>query len=233
MLQIRNTWLWSLVLGIFMPLGMVFGFTRIGDATSGGEKLLFIVSGAAVFSVAAEGIMSLAQRVGAIKSTGMLVYYASLPISKGAFIAALVLSRMLLVIPGLMTPILVARFVLGEDFSISPVLLVLFPLTGLTLSAFGMAIGSFIEQPEVIAIATNLLVYVLLLASPVLIPADSLPAPLRFLGYLLPPTYAAEALRFSLRGDLGAGFLLDLAVLTVMAGATLTLAGRWIRWRVA
>ncbi|MEU2156434.1 ATP-binding cassette domain-containing protein [Streptomyces sp. NPDC019396] len=233
MLEVRTTWTWSLLFGLLMPVAMVFGLSRIGGGLNDASSLLYIVSGAAIFSVATEGIATLAQRIGVIKNDGMMVYYASLPISKASFVAAMVLSRLLLIMPGLITPMIAAGLMYDVDFTISPALVLVLPLSCLALSAIGLAIGTLIDSMELIVVITNLLIFVLLLAAPVLIPPDSLPLPLRVLGYLLPPTYAADALRHTLSGDLGAAFTLDIAVLAAMTVFGLAGAARWIRWRLA
>ncbi|MEV0780192.1 ABC transporter ATP-binding protein/permease [Streptomyces sp. NPDC050428] len=233
MLEVRTTWTWSLLFGLLMPVAMVFGLSRIGGGLNDANSLLYIVSGAAIFSVATEGVATLAQRIGVIKNDGMMVYYASLPISKASFVAAMILSRLLLIMPGLITPMIAAGLMYDVDFVISPALVIVLPLSCLALSAIGLAIGTLIDSMELIVVITNLLIFVLLLAAPVLIPPDSLPLPLRIIGYLLPPTYAAEALRHTLTGDLDAVFALDIAVLAAMTVLGLAGATRWIRWRLA
>ncbi|MFD6889361.1 ATP-binding cassette domain-containing protein [Streptomyces sp. NPDC059957] len=231
MLEVRSTWPWTLMFGCLMPLAMVFGLSRIGTTPAGPESMLYIVSGAAVFALATEGIATLAQRIGHLKSQGQMLYYASLPINKASFVAALVCARLVLVAPGLLTPVLAAKYLFGADVVLSPALLLVLPLSALALAALGMTIGSLIDDVELTVVVTNLLVFVLLLASPVLMPPESLPAPLRLAGMLLPPTYAAEGLRLSLAGDIGPALLIDLLVLTVMAAAGLAAAARWLRWR--
>lgn len=233
MLEVRTTWPWTLVLGLLMPIAMVFGLSRIGGGLDDPTSLLYIVSGAAVFAVATEGIATLAQRIGAIKTDGMMLYYASLPIGKTPFIAALVLSRLIIVMPGLLTPIVAGKLFYDVDFVISPALLLVIPLAALAVSALGMAIGSLVDSLDLIVVITNLIIFVLLLASPVLIPAESLPLPLQLLGYLMPPTYAADALRLALSGEFGFDFTVDVLVLACMALFGLAAASRWIRWRTS
>jgi ABC-2 type transport system permease protein len=231
MLEVRTTWTWSLVFGLLMPVAMVFGLTRIGVNHVDSSSVLYVVSGTAVFALTAEGVATLAQRVGAIRSQGMMVYYASLPITPAPFLAALVLSRLLLVLPGVFTPVIAARLMYGLSFPVSPALLLIVPLASLALSAFGLVVGMFVDSVELIVIITNLLLFVLLLAAPVLIPSLALPVPLRVAGYLLPPTYAADGFRHALNGQLGGTFIVDVLVLGVMAVCALYGAGRWTRWR--
>ena len=72
-----------------------------------------------------------------------------------------------------------------------------------------------------------------LFASPVMIPAKLLPLPLQWLEYLLPPTYAADALHRVLANTLDARLLLDLAVLAAFAAASLVGVAKGLPWRVA
>jgi len=232
MLEIRTTWYWFLVFTMFMPLSMVFGFARIGSGLSDRVSLIYIISGAAVFSVATEGIVTMSQRVGQMKKEGMLVYYASLPINKVAFIMALMFSRLIVILPGMLMPILVGPLLYNVNLEFSPWILILLPLSGLSLSAIGMAIGSLINSLELIAVITNVLIFVLLMAAPVFIPAESLPLPLQILGYFLPPSYAADALRHTLAGTIGMAFYVDMAVLVGMTIASFYILARWLRWRL-
>ncbi|MER7402195.1 ATP-binding cassette domain-containing protein [Streptomyces sp. NPDC000070] len=233
MLEVRTTWSWVLMFGLLMPAAMVFGLTRIGNGLADEQSLLYIVSGAAVFAVANEGIGTLAQRIGVLRQDGMMVYYASLPISRISFLAAMVFSRLLLILPGLITPMIVAKLMYDTDFVISPALLLVLPLSCMALSAIGLAIGTLVRSMDLLLVIVNLMIFVLLLVAPVLIPIESLPLPLQVFGYLLPPTYAAESLRLALVGDFGATFLFDITVLTAMTAAGLVGASRWIRWRTA
>ncbi|HJZ50240.1 MAG TPA: hypothetical protein VKE41_23880, partial [Roseiflexaceae bacterium] len=66
-MEVRNSWYLLLVFSLVMPVSMVFGFARIGSGLSDSAGLLRIITGAAVFAVANEGIVVLAHRVGVMK----------------------------------------------------------------------------------------------------------------------------------------------------------------------
>jgi ABC-2 type transport system permease protein len=232
MLEVRTTWYWFVVFGMFMPLSMVFGFARIGSGLTDRNSLIFIISGAAIFSVATEGIVTMAQRVGTMKKEGMLVYYASLPISKVAFIMAIMFSRLIVALPGMLMPILVGPLLYNVSLEPSLWILILLPLTALALSAIGMVLGSLVNSLELVAVITNVLIFVLLMGAPVFIPVESLPLPMQIIGYLLPPTYAADALRHALDGSTGAAFYLDLLALVLMTLLSFYALARWLRWRL-
>jgi ABC-2 type transport system permease protein len=231
LLEMRTNWYWLFIFSIFMPLSMVFGFTRIGSGLSDRESLLFILSGAAIFAVATQGVVTLSFKIGEMKKEGMLVYYASLPINKSAFVMAVVLSSMLISLPGMVLPILAGPVLYGVGFEFNLWVLLLLPLCALSLSAVGMTLGSAIPSLELTSVLTNILIFVMLFAAPVFIPWASLPLPLQLFAYLLPPTYAADALRMALSGDTGPAFLLNVGVLVAMTIVSFWGLTRWLRWR--
>ncbi|MFI0781011.1 ABC transporter ATP-binding protein/permease [Streptomyces sp. NPDC021212] len=233
MLTVRTSWHVHMVFGIFMPLTMVFGFSRIGSGLTDELSLTYIASGSGVFAIAALGTTAIAQRIGAIKAEGSMLYYASLPISKVAFVMAFVAARLLLIAPGLVTSLIAVRLLYGLDLTLSPMLLIVYPLTALPLAALGLVIGSLIDRIELISIVTYVLNFVLLLGAPLLIPAKALPLPLKALSWVMPTTYGSDAIRRSVSDNIDATFGLDILVLTVMTVLALTIADRSLRWRAS
>ncbi|MFI1734794.1 ABC transporter ATP-binding protein/permease [Streptomyces acidicola] len=233
MLIVRTSWHVHIVFGIFMPLTMVFGFSRIGSGLTDQSSLLYIASGSGVFSIAALGTTAIAQRIGAIKAEGSMMYYASLPISKVAFVTAFVAARLLLIAPGLVTSLLAVEVLYDIELTLSPTLLFVYPLTALPLAALGLVIGSLIDKIELISIVTYMLNFLLLLGAPLLIPLESLPIVLRVISYVMPTSYGADAIRHSVTGDIDGTFALDVAVLAVASVASLWIADRALRWRAS
>ncbi|MFE6939049.1 ABC transporter ATP-binding protein/permease [Streptomyces chartreusis] len=233
MLIVRTSWHVHMVFGIFMPLTMVFGFSRIGSGLTDQASLLYIASGSGVFSIAALGTTAIAQRIGAIKAEGSMMYYASLPISKVAFVTAFVAARLLLIAPGLVTSLLAVEVLYDIELTLSPTLLFVYPLTALPLAALGLVIGSLIDKIELISIVTYMLNFLLLLGAPLLIPMESLPVALRVISYVMPTSYGADAIRHSVTGDIDGTFALDVAVLAVASVASLWIADRALRWRAS
>ena len=232
MLEIRTIWYWYFIFSLVLPLAMVFGFTRIGSGLIDTNSLIYIISGSAIFSVANDGLYTMAVRIGSMKKEGMLLYYASLPINKVAFVTAIMLSRLSVTLPGMIGPMVFGSLIYKVDLNFNVWIVVLLPLTALALSAIGMALGSLINSLEMIQIIVNLLLFILIMAAPVFIPWQSLPLPLKLLGYLLPPSYAADALRRVLSGTIDASFYLDIAILLLMTSVSFVILNRWLNWRI-
>ncbi|MGW7824549.1 ABC transporter ATP-binding protein/permease [Streptomyces puniciscabiei] len=233
MLIVRTSWHVHVVFGIFMPLTMVFGFSRIGSGLTDQSSLLYIASGSGVFSIAALGTTAIAQRIGTIKAEGSMMYYASLPISKIAFVTAFIAARLLLIAPGLLTSLLAVEVLYDIRLTLSPTLLFVYPLTALPLAALGLVIGTLIDRIELISIVTYMLNFLLLLGAPLLIPLEALPVVLRVVSHAMPTSYGADAIRHSITGDIDGSFATDVAFLAVTSVASLWIADRTLRWRVS
>lgn len=232
LLEIRNTWYWHVIFALILPVAFVFGFGRLGGDPASSRSLLYIVSGSAVFAVANDGLYVMASRIGLMRRDGRLLYYASLPISQTAFVLAQILSRLLITLPGMLVPILFGSWLYDLSFHFSPWILLLLPLTGLSLSAMGMLLGTMVENLEILQMIANLLLFTLVMAAPVFTPMDALPLPLQVVGLVLPPTYAAAALRAILSGTIDAAFYLDLGILGGMTLVGFFAVKRWLRWYV-
>jgi ABC-2 type transport system permease protein len=232
MLEIRTLWYWYFVFSLFLPLAMVFGFARMGSGLTDHASLIYIISGSAIFSVANDGLYTVAVRIGSMKKEGMLLYYASLPISKIAFVIATVLARLIVTLPGMLAPLVFGSVVYHVNLEFSLWIVLLLPLVALAMCSIGMALGSFITSLEMIQIIVNMLLFMLVMAAPVFIPVQALPLPLQVIGYLLPPTYAADALRHALNGTIGTAFYTDIAVLVVMIIISFYVLNRWLRWQI-
>jgi ABC-2 type transport system permease protein len=232
MLEVRRTWYWFLIFSLILPVTMVFGFTRIGSGLTDYDSLIFIISGAAIFSVTNEGLYALAVRIGTMKKEGTLIYYASLPISKTAFLLAILLSRLVVTLPGMIVPLVFGAWLYQIPVSLNLWVLALLLLTAMALSNIGLVLGTIVGSLELVQIIVNILLFVLVMAGPIFSPMSSLPLPLQALSYILPPTYAAAALRSALHGTFDASFYLNVLVLLAFTIGGFLLSGRFLRWRM-
>ena len=232
MMEIKVSWYWYLLFSLVIPLAMVFGFARFGRGLTDQTSLIYIISGSAIFAVVNDGLYAMAMRLGAMKKEGMLVYYASLPINKVAFVMAIMTSRLLILLPGMIFPILAGSIIYNVHLQLSPWIFVLLPLTALSMSIVGMAVGLMVDNLELTNWIVTSVLFLVVMAAPVFIPISALPVPIQFLSYAFPPSYAADALRRLFVGDMGTTFYLDLAILTLMVAASFYIFRRWSFWRL-
>ena len=230
---LRTIWSLTLIFSLFMPLSLIFGLSKFGSGLADTNSLVYIITGSAIFSIGIEGIYTMSQRVSVMKAQQKFIFYASLPISKTALILALLSSRILVVgLPGILAPVFIGSLAYG--LPLQPTLIwivVLMPLTGFCLATLGMTIGVVVENQELVGLIANLLTFIMLLAAPIYIPATSLPLPLQIVSLFFPPTYAADALRHCVTGNLNQDFYSDIAVLVIMTGICFFLINKFMKWR--
>lgn len=231
-LGVRDVWIWYLFVEGVVPIAVVFAFGHYGGVRPSDGALLYIISGSLTFTLAYLGLSTMAMKLAQLWQNGSLLYYYSLPISKISFIAALLCSRLVLLLPGFITPLIGGYLLYGLDLHLDLWLLIVVALGAFTLAVAGTAIGSAIKSYELVGIITNALVFIMMLASPSFMPISSLPLPLQLLGWLLPTTYVSNALTHCLSANYDLVFYGDLAVLVVTAALATLLTARFLVWRV-
>lgn len=227
MLEVRANWYLYLLFSVLLPILVVFGFTRIGSGLTDQTSLLYIISGAITFSMASDAIYGTAVRIGTMRTDSSLVYYATLPIHHSAFILAVMLSRLVITLPGMVTPIVVGVGFYGLILQPHLILLLVLPLIAVCFATLGLVIGAFIHDMALMQMIVNALLFTLVMLAPVFIPIESLPLPLRLLSYLLPMTHAAAALRAGLMTDFDWSLALNMVVLVGTIGLCLALVQRY------
>jgi ABC-2 type transport system permease protein len=231
MLEERVMWVLTLFFTTFFPLFMVFGLGSIGSGQTR-DGLLYVITGSTVVSLVTVGITMVSQQVSFMKEQGVFLYYASLPISKGSLLLAVMASRLILQLPGIVVALVGGSMLYHFRVAPNPLLLLILPLTALALSGVGAALGLLLPSPQLVSLVSQVAIILVLFGAPVLIPIAHLPLPLQAFGLLLPPTYAADALRRAIGGLADARLLLDLIVLSLFAALSLAAVTRGLRWRL-
>jgi ABC-2 type transport system permease protein len=215
-----------------IPLLFVAGFQSIGlllllrgvvdrGSETTGEQ---VVAGSTVLVVAFVALNLLAQRFGAMRASGALDYYLTLPVPATAVVLGTAASYATFAVPGtVVTAVsggLVYRLPLGRLWLLVPVVV----LSGAALAGVGALLGLLAPRPELATVAGQLGMSAVLFLD--IIPASRLPEVLRAIRAVLPGTYGADALAVSFRPHVPWGsVLIDLLVCLLVAAASLTAAG--------
>lgn len=230
-LEFRQWLAMVLSLTIILNLGMVFAFSFIAG---GRDPALgqYFVPGAAVMSLVTLGIMMVAQDLAQQRRTGAILYYASLPISKTAYVLAVVTGNGVAALPGVVITILVGSWLFDLPLAFNPLILLAVPLSAISLAGLGAIIGLGIKNWRVVGLVAQSAMFFIMFFAPVMIPPDRLPSALQVTGWFLPPTYAARAFRAALAPGVSIDLLLDLAILAGFALGSLAIVARTLKWRL-
>ncbi|MGZ4595249.1 MAG: ABC transporter permease, partial [Actinomycetes bacterium] len=185
-----------LFVAAFQSIGLLLllrGVVDRGSETTGEQ----VVAGTTVLVVAFVALNLLAQRFGAMRASGALDYYLTLPVPPSAVVLGTAASYATFAIPGtIVTAVtggLVYRLPLGRLWLLFPVVV----LTGAALAGVGALLGLISPRLEIATVAGQLGMSAVLFLD--IIPASRMPEVLRAIRAVLPGTYGADALAVGFR----------------------------------
>jgi ABC-2 type transport system permease protein len=197
----KISWLFPLIVGVqtILSVGIIVGFGFL-FAEVDQETALFLATGAPTLLLLVIGLVLVPQMVSESKNEGTYNWMRALPVPRMAFLAADMTVWFVAMLPGLVVALLVARWHYDLALSVSPLVVVAILLVGLTATAIGYAIASFVP-PMITLLLTNLLLFGALMFSPVNFPAERLPGWLQAVHHVLPITAMADVMRGTLARD--------------------------------
>lgn len=202
------------VIQALLAAGIIVGFGfLIPDIDPG--TALFLSTGAPTVLLLTIGLVIVPQGVSRARTDGTFNYLRSLPLARPMMLAADLTVWLLIALPSVAVAVLVASLRYDLAFSIDwPVLVAASLLVTVTATAVGYAIAVSL-QPMLAQLLTQVLVFFVLLFSPITFPAGQLPAWFQTLHDVLPARPGADLLRAGLASDTFTASGRDLLVLAV------------------
>ena len=184
------------IVQIVLSFAVIYGFLFITNASNQAEKF-YLSTGAMAINVIAVTCVLAPQIVSEAKQNGIYEYQKTLPVSRIGILLSDLLIWGLLCLPGILSSILISKFGFGLDTSIGinsilSILLIIF-----SLLSVGFAIA-YILPANVVSLVTQLIMIGGLLFSPIIYPADRLPAWMITLYEYLPFVPASQIIRSSI-----------------------------------
>ena len=136
--------------------------------------MLFLATGAPAITLITMGLVALPQVVSQARLEGSLEYMRSLPVPRLAYLAADLTVWMVIVLPGVVFAVLVGVWALGLDLDVSWLIIPAALLVAVTSAAVGYAMASLLP-PMIAMLVTQVLVFAVLIFSPINFPASRLP----------------------------------------------------------
>ena len=187
------------VVQIMIAVATVVGYgLLVGDPTP--QVALFLATGAPTITLISVGLVMTPQQLAMAKTEGSLDWMRTLPVPRALFLASDVLVWTVLALPGMILGVVAGMLRFHVSLSVTPWIVGATLLVSATSAAIGYAMASLL-QPAVAQIMTQLLVFVVLLFSPVSYPADRLPGWLQTVHEILPIQPMAEIMRAGLAHD--------------------------------
>nr|WP_306823494.1 ABC transporter permease [Streptomyces sp. JJ66] len=219
-----------LFVATFQSIGIMVLLRGVVDAGPGAEARA-VVAGSSVLVVAFVALNLLAQYFGALRGSGGLDHYATLPVPPAAVVLGAAGAYASFTVPGVVVTAVTGSLLYGLPLTGLWVLLAVVPLAGAALAGLGAALGLLAPRPELATLCGQLGMSAALLLG--VLPPTALPEPAGWARDLLPSTYGVEALAatFGPAPD-WTGVALDLGVCAAVGVLALALA-TWAYRRAA
>ncbi len=216
----------AMIVQLLLGAGMVVGYGYLlGDVPE--ATALYLTTGLGVISMVTIGLVLAPQLIAQQKAAGIFDYMFSLPVPRTTSIAAGLAVNSVIALPGLAFALLVAQWNFDLSFHPKLSLLPAVALTVVTAASMGFAMAHAITSPQITALITQILIFGLILFSPINFPPDRLPGWLAATHDWLPFYHSANVVRASLTDGLATDIGRSFAILGAWAVGSWTLTA-WV-----
>ncbi len=228
--SMRNELWFAAMIQIVLSVGLVIGFgfliPDVSDTTA-----LFLVTGTATQAFVTIGLVMLPQLLAQAKEAGRIEYFLTLPISREAYLLALVTVVALMALPAVAFTVVLGAWHYDISFTFEPAFIAVALLAVFSLAGVGVAMAVYSPHQQVTNAMTQLIIFYVLFFAPVLLPKEQLPELLQFTSNFAPPTYAADGVRATLTDLPGTHLARSLWVMSGFAAGSLVLSAVAMRRR--
>lgn len=187
----------SLVVQLMIAVGFVVGIGFFYPQVTP-DMAKYLTTGAPTISMLMVGLVLVPQMVALARTQGTFEYIWSLPVPRLVYVAADATIWILVSLPGVILSLILGavyyHFSLAVSFLVIPAILL--------IAVTGVFVGYFIAhgapRPQMAQLATQIIVFGIMIFSPVMYPIEQLPGWLATVHRVLPVSYMAELSRGTL-----------------------------------
>lgn len=217
------------VVQVFIAVATVVGYgLLVGDPPP--DVAAYLATGAPTVTLITIGLVLTPQLLSQSKVEGSLDWMRTLPVPRGLFLVSDLLVWTLLALPGMVLGVVVGAARFDVELSLAPWLVPATLLVSLTAASVGYALASLLP-PVLVQLITQMLVFVVLLFSPVSYPAERMPAWLQGVHDWAPVEPMAQLVRAGLAQETFAVPGRSMVVLLVWCVVSVTAAAVALRRR--
>ena len=160
----------------------------------------YLSTGAPTVSVLLVGLVVLPQELARQHESGADDFLCSLPVRPGVRLLATLTPHLVLSLPGALLSLAVAAWYFDFTLRPNPLALVALAFVAMTGAAIGNAVAAIARQPLATSVISNVLMFFVMLFSPINFPAARLPGWLQTVHDVLPLEAMADLVRRTLSG---------------------------------
>ncbi len=201
---LRTTIAFVLVIQLLMGAGMayIYGF-YLGGVPA--QAALYIVTGIPALALAPIGLVWVPSVIGLQKLRETYDFVWSMPVPRLMSAASTFTTFTLAAVPGTALSLTIAAVRYGVDLRVSWLIVPAVVLSALMATSVGFALGHAVPDPRLTNLITNVIVFVVLLFSPIVVPIEQFPDWLAAVHRALPLYPMATVVRDALSDGLVTG----------------------------
>jgi len=200
----------EIMIAVGFVIGIGFFYPQINPTIA-----KFLTTGAPTLILLMVGLVIAPQMVVMARVEGTFDYIWSLPIPRMVYLAADATIWLLITLPGVLLALIIGASYHNFTLEVSPLVVPALLLIAMTGIFVGYAFAHGAPKPQMAHVATQIIVFAMMIFSPVMYPVEQLPNWLVALHKVLPIQYMAELSR---------GTLTDL---DVNLGLAFSITGAW------
>ncbi len=210
-----------LVIQVMLGAGMAitYGFF-LGDLPRPAK--LYLATGIPALALIPLGFLAVPMVVGNLRANGSYDFVWSLPVPRLAAAAATFTVYTLLALPGTIVALVVAAWNYHVTLHVGPSIVPALLLTSLMSTSVGYGMAHGISDPRVTNLIGNILIFFVLLFSPIIVPISQFPGWLAAIHRVLPFHHMAVVIRAALGGGADSGVATSYFTLTAW------MVGSWL-----
>lgn len=184
------------IVQVLMAVATVIGYgLLVGDPSP--EVALYLATGAPTVTLITVGLVMTPQVVAQSKTEGSFDWMRTLPVPRPAFLCADLLVWSMLALPGMVLGVIAGALRFDLSLSPAPWIVAAALVVSVTAASVGYAMATLLP-PAVAMLLTQMLIFAVMLFSPVSYPADRLPGWLASIHEYLPIEPMAQLVRAGL-----------------------------------
>jgi ABC-2 type transport system permease protein len=211
----NRTWLsLNLAVQIGIAAGFIYGMSFFYPAITP-DVAKYLTTGAPTIILLTVGLVLVPQLIAQARTEGTFDYIWSLPIPRMAHIAADATIMFGTTLPGIILAVVLGAIRFDFGLNISPFLIPAVLIISMCGTFIGYSMAFAVPKPMMVNVITQIIIFVVMLFSPVSFPVERLPGWLQAIHQVLPIRYMADLMR---------GTLTDLPI---NMGRAFAITGAW------
>jgi len=158
----------------------------------------YLTTGSPTLVLLTVGLVIVPQVIASMRSEGTFDYVWSLPVPRMAHIAADATNMFGSMLPGIILSVIMGKYHFGFDLNLSWLLIPAVLLIASSATFVGYSMAFAVPKPMMVNIITQLMIFFVMMFSPVMYPAEQLPQWLQSIHQVLPIRYMADLMRGTL-----------------------------------